>query len=641
MVLPRRAYWCAGFGLCVVFLLGLAGAAGAAQPTFEAKRKLVAAACKAYTRFDINADGLIEIERLRLSGEARSANRPEPKRRTVLVLVERRLLERGPGRADLRPALTRYLRDLAADGYDGFLIEAAAYAGAVHQDGRTVLALRRLLQRVKADVPDLAGALLVGNFPEACIVRQYYWHKHTDIALNEGQKNERKFTDVDYVRDRAELVASRAELILADLDGRWEEAYHQQKESLPYFAAVYPGGKEQPELVTSDYEFGQDTFEDFFFVHDGKWRQEDLGGGKMRFSAAGGENDECAPADLKLPNPMARPDICVSRLNAYHVGVRPKRAVIGVNGEGLLNDQGLPQTVTFADEKQVPSGVKAWEHDEATERRLLLEFFERDHRFRTGEFNAARKPASLATEFGSGLPAAKAGFPEWANFRDPGYDVQGAETELIHAVRWLGRPALLRFVKAHSDPWGASFAETKDVKALEEACGGTIWNWVRQGKQLVPSLGATPGKLDFAPLRTLWANKLMPDCACMYLHTGCEGITPEGATSVPYTDVNYGYWQGAESLLFYGNGVVLIGRGKVFYDEPREVCQVLAAGGSWGDAWRHYFDLESAAKDVEEVGGGIGRKRAYFWSVLGDWTVTMYPQGIQRPAQTPASGGGA
>ncbi|MFQ6131370.1 MAG: hypothetical protein ACE5R4_04985 [Armatimonadota bacterium] len=629
----------AGLCLCAAFLVIAAAAAAADKASFQAERKLVAKACKAYQRFDINEDGLIEIKRLRPVMAARATRKARQERGTVVVLVEERLLEYGRRRANLRPALRGYLEDLAADGYDAHLVKAAVYGGKVHQDGRTVLALRRLFQRVKADVPDFAGAVLVGNFPEACIVRQYYWHKHTDITLNAKTKNEKKFKDVDYVRDRAELVAGRAELILADLDGRWEEVYVQEKRSLPYFIAVYPGGERQEQLVTADYEFGEDTFEDFFFVHDGKWKQEDVGGGKLRFSAAGGENDECAPADLERPNPMARPDIMVSRINARHVGVRPKRGVVGVNGEGLLDGRGLPQSVTFANEKKVPSGVKVWEHDEATERRLLLEFFDRNHRYRQGEFRSLRKPASLVTEFGSGLPAAKQAFAEWARFGQTGYDVRGKNTQLIEAVRWLRRPALLRFLKAHSDPWGSTFAKTEDIQALEEACGGTVWGWHKQGKQLVPTLAKNPGKLDFSKCRSLWANGLLPDCASMYTHTGCEGITPEGAASRPYTDPSYGYWQGAETLLFYCNGIVLIGRAKVFYDEPRELCQVLAGGGNWGDGWRHYFEVESAAQDVDEVGGGIGRKRAYFWSVLGDWTVTMYPKGVRPPHRAVASGG--
>ena len=67
---------------------------------------------------------------------------------------------------------------------------------------------------------------------------------------------------------------------------------------------------------------------------------------------------------------------------------------------------------------------------------------------------------------------------------------------------------------------------------------------------------------------------------------------------------------------------------RCFYDEPREFAAVLGNGGTIGDAWRRYFELESQAANWDEVGGDIGRKRAYFWSVVGDCTLTL-----RRPAR--------
>ncbi len=85
----------------------------------------------------------------------------------------------------------------------------------------------------------------------------------------------------------------------------------------------------------------------------------------------------------------------------------------------------------------------------------------------------------------------------------------------------------------------------------------------------------------------------------------------------------YGLRQGAESLLFFGNGLALVGRAKVFYDEPRGFAATLADGKTFGAAWAKYFDLESRAKRWGEVGGDIGRKRCYFWSVLGDCSLRL------------------
>ena len=82
-----------------------------------------------------------------------------------------------------------------------------------------------------------------------------------------------------------------------------------------------------------------------------------------------------------------------------------------------------------------------------------------------------------------------------------------------------------------------------------------------------------------------------------------------------------------EALLFFGRGLALVGRAKVFYDEPRGFAAALAEGKTFGEAWARYFDHESGAGSWSEVGGDIGRKRAYFWSVIGDWTLRL-----RRPA---------
>ena len=64
--------------------------------------------------------------------------------------------------------------------------------------------------------------------------------------------------------------------------------------------------------------------------------------------------------------------------------------------------------------------------------------------------------------------------------------------------------------------------------------------------------------------------------------------------------------------------VSLLGNAVCFY-----VCDGRAAGKTFGETWAHYFEIESLAEDAEKVGGGIGRKRSYFWSVLGDWTLRL------------------
>ena len=152
--------------------------------------------------------------------------------------------------------------------------------------------------------------------------------------------------------------------------------------------------------------------------------------------------------------------------------------------------------------------------------------------------------------------------------------------------------------------------------------GGTPRGWRNEGNRLVPGF-LNQDKVHFEYYRALWANRQLPDCGVLYVHTGCESTAPEGAATLAYDAPHYGYWQGAESLMFYCNGLALVGRAKGFYDEPRGFVESLGQGNTFGEAWVRYFTIESSATNVEEVGGGIGRKRAYFWSVLGDWTLTL------------------
>jgi hypothetical protein len=600
----------------------VASVAGAAEMSPAARRAALEQVCQAFSGYDHNGDGTVEIDQLRLVALGRPPDGAAARQDTVLLIVEPRLLARD-GLPDLLPSLRQFAADLAAEGHDAYLVAAQVYSGPRHQDGRTVLAMRAFLRRARREVPDLRGAVLIGDFPEAMLVRQFYWPKKTPITLNQGKPNERKFEEaVEYLRDKAELVAFRSDLILADLDGQWDSVYREQREELPCFIAVYPEGVEAQDSTTDLYEFGTYAFEDFFFVNDGKWRMEAMGEGKIRFQQLPDENDECSPDDLALPNPMARPDILVSRIDPRHVALEPKPDLVDAEGKHLLDENGLPQTLTFADAGSTPRAIGVWQHSDLVERQLLTEFFDRDHRFRTGGYPEARKPACFSTEFGSALPEIRQAFTQWKDFDEPGYDVQGEGATVLEGLRWLKRPAALRVLKAHSDPWGSSVGKTDDAEALKAELGGTFRGWRNDGNQLVPGL-LNQDKLHFEYYRALWANKQLPDCGVLYLDTGCESTAPEGAGTRPYNDPRYGYWQGAESLLFYCNGLALIGRSKVFYDEPRGFFEALANGETFGDAWAEYFAIESAAENVDEVGGGIGRKRAYFWSVLGDWTLTL------------------
>ena len=591
-----------------------------------------AAVNRQFAHFDLNRDGTPEIRWVRELGQ--SAVPPGRSRGLVLIIVEPRLLPSDAHEAPLAWALNTYAKDLALDGWRVRTAAMQVYDGRVHQDGRTLLAMREYLRALKARVPDLAGLTLVGNFPEAFLVRAYNWRQKQPTVLHDGQPNREDFggKEVCRIRSRAEMVAARCDVVLSDLDGNWDKLYHFAPEDLQWLMAVYPDLVPPKDTnierewfaggPTKHWETGSDRFQDFFLVNDGRYEMKPLPDGGMDIKMLDSQrDDECSAADKLRGNPMARPDLHFSRINARFAALRPQTALRGVKGEGLLDARGVPQTVTFASERATPRGHTVWEWDPALEQKLLTEFFDRDHRYRHGAFRDQLKPASVAFGLPGFLDEMRQARPEWKDFKEPGYDLQGDDATLAATVEWFKRPAVLRAICCHSDPWGSALKDSTD-EALLKACGGKPWNWMRRGNQLVPGLGPS-GKLDDAITNTLYHYNVLPDTANLFLHWGCEITSPGGAGDRPYSDPEYAYWQGAEGLMFLCKGIALVGRAKGFYDFPRDFPQQLGLGKTFGEAFEHYYDAESAEKNVDNVGGGIGRKRAYFWAVIGDWSLTL------------------
>ena len=602
--------------VCVALLLvSLPGLAGAEEHPLNAL-------CARYSGFDLNADGRVEIESLRpLEAPAGEAGKP-----LVVVLVEERLLEPLDGeKSDLLPSLVQYRDDLARDGWRAMLVAARVYSGTVHQDGRTLLAMRRFFQDLRAAEPGLAGTVLVGSFPEAMLVRSCNWVRRESARVHAGTE-EVRFERIPQIRTMAELVAARCELVLCDLDGNWEETYVEPRTNVPWLLAVYSDGVPSGGGPTPYYELGHNRFEDFFFVNDGRYTTGEVKNetGEILLDVrlvAEGQNAECATSDLELPNPMSQPDILVSRLNAKCVAYSPRAGIRGASGEGLLDENGIPQRVQFKDRDSVPQN--AYGFDAALERQLLVEYFARNHRYRLGEYSEQDRPAAVSHGLWNGMREVRRGMREWRDAGDASTVV--ADANLAQYAEWLRQPAVFRDVRAHSFPWGTQFGRC-DAASLE-AVAGPAWCWRASRNALVPTLSsyARRGNADFYLYRTLWGNGRMPDTACLYFHTGCDSISPGFAEQRAYNSSGYGRLQGAESLLFYANGLALVGRAKTFYDWPRGFHSALSRGETFGEAWRGYFTAESRARSAREVGGDIGRKRAYFWSVLGDWTLRLRP----------------
>ncbi|MBN2022392.1 MAG: hypothetical protein JW809_06315 [Pirellulales bacterium] len=578
--------------------------------------------CAHFAGFDQNADGVKEIESLEPIAHAGQAGQ------RVLVLVEKRLLAPLADAPELRPLVERLAGDLAAEGYRADVIAVELAKSDRHQDGRYVLALREVLRAVRAK-DDLAGAILVGRFPDALLVRTCNWRRDMDVTLREGQPHAKPYANKPVLRRVPEEVALRADIVLSDLDGRWEDVYVQPRTELEAVLAVFPDGIPAQSGRCADFARFSIAFEDCFHVADGRLdatELKDQPDGTVTAhialdDAAGGR--ELADADRTRPNALARPDVLVSRIDARGVALRPRADIQGADGAGLLDAEGRPQAVRFASPQAVPDWRDAiWEPNPELERRLLAEYLDRNHAYRTGAAPVAWRPASYACDLGSGYPVVAGAAADWEPGDPAAADVAGRPT-LVELANWLRYPAVLRTFRAHSDPEGSDVASV-EIDKLDACLGGPAWSWTPQGDRLVPSLAAAcgPGKVNWFFLHSLWANRAVAPGPAFYHHTGCNGISPPGAMNLPYDHPAYGRRQGAESMLLLANGLALVGRAKVFYDEPGGFVQVLAEGGTFGAAWARYHENESNSTWAQ-AGGDIGRKRAYFWSVLGDWTLRL------------------
>jgi hypothetical protein len=609
----------------VLALPFLAASCGAHAVPFHQARNAVAHAC--LTNVDINHDGYVELEYARrIAGEKGFPYEAAGgDKGTVLVFVESRLLRPLPGARPFDESLRTYIQDLAKEGYNAFALEVKLEPGLKQrQGGLDTLALRRVLQEDYRRDPGLKGVVLLGRFPYAIIVRQEYWERDDDITINEGKKSEKKFSGKHWARDVPEYVALTADCVLADLDGNWEKLYQMKPKPVPYFIAVYPG--KDVTVPTKDYELGTITFSDFFLIQDGSYIIKDTPDGKV-FGRGGQIDAECTPADLKLPNPMGRPEIAVSHLDASMVALEPNAKLANKDGVPIVDSLGRPQAVKF-EKGKVPGGNQVWDFDPYLERQLLCEYFQRNHAYRTGKVTDGRRPGSFSWEWDSSFADYAKNVPGWQNTPPAGLDYLGTKISINDWIEWMQRPVLLRAIKAHANPWVSEYGRSPDPAKLSKLLGYKTCGWDRTQDSLVPaSYASGVGRYEF--YRALWENHSLPPTPSMFLHIGCEGTIPPSWDTLPYGNPNWGKFQAEEALVMYCNGLVLIGRGKGFNDEPVDVGKVLGSGGTWGDVWTHYFDADSKDAGLNgDNGVRIARKRAYFWATLGDWTVTLFPKGI-------------
>ena len=353
-------------------------------PPAAASPPSIPAILASFCGFDIDADGTPEINSLTplFADDEPYAAAPNG---VDIVFIDPRLVTADPTngvtRFEMMVSLAQLRQDLIRDGYFPYFVLADVYAGQRHQDGRTLLAMRRFLQRVHRYYP-LKATLLVGSFPDAAIVWTFLVKEtappNSPEFLGSGSSPLTNYVG-PYLSINSQLVTTRAEIVLADLDGNWEQLYRAHLEPIDYKALPAISDTSYPVddqvIETDTFRVEHPVFDDVFHIVEHNAVVTQTGGSiRMELHSLDGPSPEVTTADRTQPARLARPEIAVGRINPLSIAVRPYTN----DGNQPLTDEGQPQSVV------APSAIVRWRRDPTLERRLIVDYLRRAHAFRLG-----------------------------------------------------------------------------------------------------------------------------------------------------------------------------------------------------------------------------------------------------------------
>jgi hypothetical protein len=566
-----------------------------------------------YNGYDLDSDGVNEINLLRfLWYFNHSFDQPSdpvnPDAKLVVVLVEASLINNLPQSrysvSNLLSGLVRLGQDLAVEGRQARFLVMGDYSGARIQEGKTLLAIREFFKSVYSNFSNFEGALLVGPFPDAGIVRTWPGYppdtggKFYTVGLTSGKPRPH-------------------DIVLADLDGNWRDLYYENSTSLTGWTfqvtnttTVRSNGSLV--LLTNAVAIAQtSTRRDFFWLRDANYTVFNAAKGQVQLDLACA-NPEANAGDKTRPNPIARPEISISRINPRSIALQPPSS-------RLLDANGRPHSVPNV--PFINLAGSSWPRDPNLERTLLVEYLDLNHAFRSGRY--ASQPFSVSLAWCDiGTVAADEGLaglvPREANVHVP---------FLPDYVQWLKRPTLFRAVAAHSDaslslfPGDRPSPDPVDYAALKAACGGYPWLWIEMNGYYVPSFqGVRVAGLNLH--RTLYENKVLTNLPpSLMVHVGCN-VAGVDFGDLTHNDSQYGFFQNAASLLFYTRQLAILCRVTDWNRGPFGFGSAFNASPSavMGDGWKGM----SAYMSQDTSWFSTQRKQNYIWNLVGDYTLKKY-----------------
>ena len=548
--------------------------------SFAASSSRLKAVINLYKNFDINNDGTNEINDLKMyySSELelndlsieytrkyqQKENLLHGSKPVVIVLVEKRLLDHERTSSsdydvfNLKKRFDNLREDLEREGKDVHFIVTDLYSGNTHQDGRIVLALRRMFKDIHTlSRGNFEGALLIGSFPETQIIHRYIWRKEARTQISGVQTNHR-----GWLRIVPEVRAANSDIILSDLDGNWEDLYFQPRTAIPFFKGIpsrmhgNDWHKNDQHITFSTTETGVKNFEDFFLVNDADFLQrapthyqrfllnfyrrvlgERVISPKVLKYSKRHLSPEATNEDHQNPNPKAQPEIMISRINPKQIALNPRNNHGGENGRPI----------------EVSSDtVIIFKQDKDLERKLLIEYLDHNHKFRNGGYDDTSFRAGAVVAENFNLQGA-VNFSDSAhpNFNSPVLAPSHANT--LDYVNFLKTPMRLRAIVAHStakastfkylpadfsmfpEPYASQLIESQNqekTNQLHEAIGNNIYSWWHDQKSGIKKLSLRShlnGSADFYLMKSIYHSETLSHVSPSFIiHSGCNFTSQPG-----------------------------------------------------------------------------------------------------------------
>ena len=338
-------------------------------------------------------------------------------------------------------------------------------------------------------------------------------------------------------------------------------------------------------------------------------------------------NPEVFEPNRAQGNPIARPDIIVSRIDAHGAAYSVDASRTDATGRHFVDAQGRPQTVGAEIAPAPPTQAHQLIPDAALERQLMLAYFDRNHRHRTtpaaedrvvsvssGDFagQAAIHAQDLASVLGTGQPAI----------------VLDAATLDQYAGSWDMQTSIRAF-HAHSTGENSHFPGANvqqlgyDARALEQLVGSPFYRWHHDtgGGTYEPGIEGQGDWADFWLHRSMWQARPAPPSSSLVVHYGCNTPSSPGTAHHPYPHPQFAACRLSSCLLFYTDAVLMFGRTKVYLDAPVGFLEPLREGGTAGDAWVRLYDEAGDNARLAEFANWVDAKIAYSWALVGDWTL--------------------